>query len=136
MIHRRQRKGDEMGAIVKVFCESCGAQWECQTGCGIMHGTLDRIAPLFPEETGRVLMEYAGRSECPMFDFAFQSAVCQDCVGVVSVPVVRLHESGERYIGPCPDCGKAVRLLGDPEKTDCPVCKKNTLKTIETGRWD
>lgn len=125
-----------MGAVVKVFCESCHTEWICHTGCGMQHGTLENVAPLFPKETADTLMQYVGDNESPAYDFGYRLAVCGHCAGIVSVPVLRLQDSGARYIGLCPDCGKAARPIRVMAKTHCPVCKKNTLKILETGRWD
>lgn len=125
-----------MGAIVKVFCESCSAAWDCHTGCGIQHGSMENVAPLFPEAIENILMDYAEHSEYPLFDFAFQPAVCANCTSIVSVPVLRLHENGTTYIGVCPDCGKKVKPQKERQKLQCPICKKSMLKTLETGRWD
>lgn len=125
-----------MGAIVKVFCESCDSAWECHTGCGMRHGTLENVASLFPEDTENILRAYAAGNECPMFDFTFRLAVCKNCAGVVSVPVLRLFDSDTLYIGVCPDCGKEVRAVKALQRIQCPVCKKRMLKSVETGRWD
>ncbi len=125
-----------MGAIVKVFCESCNAVWDCRTGCGMQHGSLDNVVSLFPENIESILTDYAARNECPMFDFAFQPAVCKNCTGIVSVPVLRLFENDTLYVGVCPDCGKEVKHIKDIHRIHCPVCKKRMLKTLETGRWD
>lgn len=125
-----------MGAIVKVSCKSCRAQWSCRTGCGMWHGALERVAPLFPKDTENTIMKLAGDSECPMFDFGFHLAVCEGCGGVVSIPVLSFPESGVRYDGVCPDCGGVVRLIEDMQQACCPVCGKRELNALETGRWD
>lgn len=95
---------------------------------------LENVAPLFPKDVTDTLMGYARDDQA--FDFTFQLAVCGHCNGIVSVPVLRLHDSGARYIGVCPDCGKGVRLIKAIAKTHCPACKEGTLKALETGRWD
>ena len=125
-----------MGAVVKVFCESCHAQWNCHTGCGMQHGMLENIVSLFPKDVADTLMKYAGCDESPAFDFAFRLAVCRYCNGIVSVPVLKMLESGTQYMGICPDCGNEVGLIKDLTKKHCPVCKRSVLKTLETGRWD
>ncbi len=125
-----------MGVIVKVFCESCNAAWDCHTGCGMQHGALENVTSLFPKDTERILKDYAARNEWPMFDFAFQLAVCKNCAGIVSVPALKLFESDTSYVGVCPDCGKEVKLIKSPSRISCPICKKSMLKSFETGRWD
>lgn len=125
-----------MGAIIRVSCESCHAEWSCHTGCGMKHGSLENTAPLFPKETEAVLMGYAQNNAYPGFDFVFHLSVCPDCGGIVSVPTLKLHENGTSYIGVCPDCGKKVRLVEDLSGTPCPVCGKRELTALETGRWD
>lgn len=125
-----------MGAIVRISCESCGTEWSCRTGCGIHHGVLKNVAPLFPDDIRNTLMEYAERSECPMFDFGFQPAVCENCVGIISIPVLRIHDGNISYTGVCPDCGKKAHLIKDILKAQCPVCGRNALKTSKTGFWD
>lgn len=125
-----------MGAVVKVFCESCHAEWNCNTGCGMLHGMLENVAPLFPKDVADALMQYTGGDERTAYDFGFQPAVCGHCGGIVSVPVLRLPDGGGQHVGLCPNCGKGVRPIKVMAKTHCPVCKKNTLKTLETGRWD
>lgn len=81
-------------------------------------------------------MEYAADSACPGFDFAFRLSVCGHCSGIVSVPVLRLHENGALYVGMCPDCGREVRPIEDLSETSCPACGKRKLTALETGRWD
>lgn len=125
-----------MGAIIKISCESCGGEWSCRTGCGMQHGVLENVAPLFPEDIRNALMEYAGHNECPMFDFGFQLAVCGSCSGIVSIPMLKLHDGDISYTGVCSDCGKKARPIKDMRKTHCPVCGRNTLRTLEIGRWD
>lgn len=125
-----------MGAMVKVVCESCRAQWDCRRGCGIQQGLLENVAPLFPEKTEGVLMEYARRNENAAFDFGFYPAVCVSCADIVSVPVLRLEDGEAPYIGPCPGCGKKARPIRELERGHCPRCGESALKEVETGRWD
>lgn len=125
-----------MGAIVGISCESCGTEWNGWTGCGMQHGVLENVAPLFPEKIRDILMEYAEIDNCPIFDFGFQLAVCGNCTDVVSIPVLKLQGGDISYTGVCPNCGKKARLIKDMSKTHCPVCGRNTLRASETGRWD
>ncbi|MCI8924814.1 MAG: hypothetical protein HFI45_12610 [Lachnospiraceae bacterium] len=125
-----------MGVIVDISCRSCRADWQCMTGCGLMHGTLEHVADLFPDEMKQEILEYGKQAEIPLFDFGYRLAVCPDCGGMVSVPVVRMLETYQAYVGPCPDCGKPVRLARDLSKTACPVCHEKSLEVKETGCWD
>lgn len=127
-----------MGAIVKVSCKSCGAEWSCRTGCGMWQGALERVAPLFPRDTENAIMLQTEGLECPVFDFGFQLAACDGCSGVVSVPVLSFadSDSGDRYIGVCPDCGGEARPIEDLHQVCCPACGKRELSVLETGRWD
>lgn len=125
-----------MGAIVMVSCKSCGAQWSCRTGCGMWHGDLDKVAPLFPKDTENAIRKWAAGSECPVFDFGFHLALCEGCGGVVSVPVLSFPECNARYVGACPNCEGEARLIEDLQRACCPVCGKKELNALETGRWD
>ena len=100
-----------MGVIVDISCRSCQADWQCMTGCGLMHGTLEHVADLFPDEMKQEILEYGKQAEIPLFDFGYRLAVC-------------------------PDCGKPVRLARDLSKTACPVCHEKSLEVKETGCWD
>ncbi|MDE6972427.1 MAG: hypothetical protein K2P38_04895 [Lachnospiraceae bacterium] len=125
-----------MGVIVDISCRSCQADWQCMTGCGLMHGTLEHVADLFPDEMKQEILEYGKQAEIPLFDFGYRLAVCPDCGGMVSVPVARMLETYQAYVGPCPDCGKPVRLARDLPKTACPACHEKALEVKETGCWD
>lgn len=125
-----------MGAMVDVVCKSCNAGWQCMRGCGLMHGSLQAVADLFPEQTRRELMEEAGQTEFPVFDFAYKLSYCPHCCSIESVPVIRMPESYKAYIGPCPVCGQESKLIRDIARTKCPVCHEMALEERETGDWD
>lgn len=126
-----------MGAIIRVSCRSCNALWkDLYVGCGMLHSTLEAVAPLFLPEDGKSIREYAGKTEDPLFDFEYEPAACPDCRRMVSVPVLRLRENGAVYTGVCPDCKKKVNPDGMLQKTICPVCGTPSLQMQNTGFWD
>ncbi len=125
-----------MGMIEKVTCTSCGARWECMTGCGIMHGELERVIKLFSENMQKDIMIHIGKSEFPLFDFGYQLAYCKHCGTIESVPVLKLPDCQKEYTGSCPTCGQRAELIEDIEQTPCPVCHKEALTAEETGMWD
>lgn len=125
-----------MGAIVDVACKSCGSGWQCMIGCGLMHGSLQVVAGLFPENIRKEIMEQAGQEKFPLFDFSYQLSCCPQCNSIESVPVIRMRESYKAYIGNCPACGQDVRLVRNLSKAECPICQKKTLEEQETGHWD
>lgn len=125
-----------MGVIVDVVCKSCKTSWQCMIGCGLLHGTLQSVAELFPEKTKRDMMEYMGQEEFPLYDFAYELSYCEHCNSIESVPVVRIPESDKVYIGTCPVCGQEIRMIRDLSAAECPICHEATLEKHETGYWD
>lgn len=125
-----------MGSVNKITCTACGKEWQCMTGCGLSHALLKDAAKAFPEETGKEIIRQCATEEFPIFAFAYQRAVCPECHGIVSVPVLRLPDKNREYIGNCPDCMGAVVLIEDLDDAACPVCGSKTLHEEETGYWD
>lgn len=125
-----------MGAIKDISCASCGAKWQCRTGCGILHGTLSAVKAAFPDEIRQRLDSYEAEAEFSLFDFGYQLAVCERCGAVESVPVIRLLDKQEEYVGVCEKCGGQAKLIDDIRETQCPVCHDCTLSEEETGLWD
>lgn len=125
-----------MGSIVKVHCTSCHKEWNCQTGCGLKHAMLQDAVREFPVEMEREIMKKAGAEVFPAFIFARQIAVCEECGGVVSVPVLELLGSGQVYTGSCPVCGGMVKPVTAVEDTPCPACGERTLREEAVGNWD
>lgn len=125
-----------MGSVNKITCGSCKREWQCMTGCGLLHARLEDVIREFPEETGREIAEQAGAEEFPLFDFAYRCAVCMQCRSVVGVPVLELPDQSKEYIGRCPICGGAAQPIADLQEAHCPICGKKTLEEEETGSWD
>lgn len=125
-----------VGQIVKITCTSCKAEWKCQTGCGILHADLARIAELYPPEAGREIREYARQTALPLFDFGYRLSYCASCNSIVGVPVLELEDRGGTYVGLCPQCLQETELIGQTETAECPVCRQRMLKSEVTGLWD
>ena len=125
-----------MGAIVKVTCSSCRAEWQCATGCGIMHGTLEPIAALYPENIQKEIRDCVGDTMFPLFHFGFQLACCEHCGSITSVPVLKFPEAQTEFVGNCGQCGQKTKLIEDIENVPCPTCHKESLSARETGMWD
>ena len=90
-----------MGQTVRIACTFCKAEWECKTGCGILHGDLNRVAGLYPPEQCRRIRGYAETTEFPLFDFGYRLSRCPHCSHVGSVPVLKLEEENAVYVGTC-----------------------------------
>lgn len=125
-----------MGEIVKVTCSSCRADWQCITGCGIMHGTLEAVAAIYPEATRKEIKECVGDTMFPVYDFGFHLSHCKHCSSITSVPVLKLPDNHREFIGNCGKCGHPTELIESPESTPCPACHKETLSVRENGMWD
>ncbi|MCI9465450.1 MAG: hypothetical protein HFI48_16585 [Lachnospiraceae bacterium] len=124
-----------MGVMIRVSCGSCKADWQCRTGCGMMHGNLENAAASYPAEIRKEI--YANvQGEYPLFDFSYQPARCMYCRGIVSVPVLEAEDGKYRYTGVCEVCGGEVETIQDLSQTSCPVCGKMSLKEEEIGLWD
>lgn len=142
-----------MGRLYKISCKNCKREWECRTGCGLMHGRLAFVEEAFPEEIRRAI--HADRSEqsLDLFDFGYQITVCRRCGNVVSVPVLKMIEQEKLFVGLCPECGDTIHQdelwTGQPgESPDvqpgeqevgphvCPACQEETLSFQMTGVWD
>lgn len=124
-----------MGEINKVVCTSCKRKWQCMIGCGLSHALLQRVIREFPQETGEKIIEEAGEAD-PLFAFEYRLSVCGGCKNVVSVPVLKLEEREEEYVGPCPVCQGEVSLIADIDEAVCPVCNSKALEAETEGHWD
>lgn len=124
-----------MGEIRKITCRSCGRDWQVQTGCGLRHGMLENIVPVFPEIMRRGIRNSVADMEFPIYDFSYQPAHCEYCCKIVSVPVFTPMEKPS-FIGVCPICGHDAELIRNIEKAICPVCGGKALLEEETGLWD
>lgn len=125
-----------MGVITNVACGACEAQWQCETGCGITHGEIGNIIPLFPKETAKEIEADIGTAAFPAFEFAYRLSVCEHCGSIESVPVLKLPDSGKEYAGVCRKCWKDTQLIEEIEDTPCPVCHKKALTMEDAGMWD
>lgn len=125
-----------MGSINKITCGSCQREWECKSGCGLLHARLEDVVREFPEEMGREIISQTDGEEFPIFDFAYQSAVCTGCRSMVGVPVLTFADKNKEYVGRCPICGGAAWPAADLGDVCCPVCGKKALEEEEIGSWD
>lgn len=125
-----------MGVITKVTCASCGTEWQCHTGCGIMHGDLAQVADLYPDDIRNKIMAFAEENPFPWFDFKFQLSCCGHCGSIESVPLLMLGEGRTVFAGTCKQCGEPTQLIRNIKKAQCPICHKKTLSAEETGFWD
>ena len=104
-----------MGEIRKITCQSCGRNWELQTGSGLRHGLLENVISAFPENLRKKIAGSMEDMEFPIYDFAYQPAHCE--------------ETG-------PICGRRVKLMKSMKRNACPVCGEKALLEEETGMWD
>ena len=119
-----------MGSISKITCSSCRKTWKCLNGCGLLHARLEDVIREFPEETGREIVMQTGAEDLPLFDFAYQSAVCTECSNMVGVPVLELSDGNKKHIGQCPVCGGGVQLITDLNDVSRTQSGKNIMKQI------
>lgn len=87
-----------MGEIVNIRCDSCHTGWECRTGSGLMHGSLDSVAGIFSPEQQTEIALSAKQDPLSLFTFSFRPARCSRCHGIVSIPVLTLTESDSTFI--------------------------------------
>lgn len=125
-----------MGELKKITCRSCGAEWECRTGCGMMHGRLKQVVDLFPQEWRREMKECAAGGGFVPFTFSYQLSCCRECQRIESVPVLRFEKDGREYVGLCGQCGQKAELIEETEKVQCPVCHLALLEIQDIGQWD
>ncbi len=125
-----------MGEIVNIRCDSCHTGWECRTGSGLMHGSLDSVAGIFSPKQQTEIALSAKQDPLSLFTFSFRPARCSRCHGIVSIPVLTLTESDSTFIGPCPACGQKIKPIARLSKSACPVCSNISLKSDTIGRWD
>ncbi|MDE7287428.1 MAG: hypothetical protein K2N55_11390 [Lachnospiraceae bacterium] len=125
-----------MGELKKITCRSCGTEWECRTGCGMMHGRLEWVADLFPEDLKKKIKDYVGGRIFLPFTFSYELSYCKECQRIESVPVLRLYEDSKEYVGPCGQCGQKTELIEETGKTQCPVCRLAFLEIEDIGQWD
>ena len=125
-----------MGRLTEVTCKKCGGDWQLQLGYGI--GKVDAVVSLFPEPMRQKFPTDRMRSFEEPWEFAMEPAMCPACHAPVSVPVLRLPDSGKVHVGVCPTCGGAVALVTlelIPEMP-CPVCGQTALAVRDVGWWD
>lgn len=125
-----------MGATVTISCKACGSKWQCQTGCGIMHGDLNQIVALYPENIQKEISKCIGEEAFPWFEFNYQLSYCKKCNSIESVPQLKLGDSHTEFIGKCSKCGQETHLIENVEELECPTCHKKTLSEETTGIWD
>lgn len=125
-----------MGLTVKISCTSCKAEWQCQTGCGIMHGDLKQVTALFSEKTQKEIKDCIGETMFPWFDFSYRLSFCKQCNSIESIPCLELGDAHVKFTGKCSKCRQETRLIDNIENFLCPVCHKKTLIAEETGVWD
>lgn len=125
-----------MGQIVKITCASCKTEWECRTGCGILHGDLNRVAGLYPPEQCRKIRNYAEATKFPLFDFGYRLSRCLHCKQIGSVPVLKLTDEHTACVGTCSQCMQEIELIEDIGLTECPVCHQKSLVEEPAGLWD
>ena len=106
-----------------------------ETGCGLRHGMLENVVPVFPEIMRKGIRNSMADMEFPIYDFAYQPAHCEYCSRIVSVPVFTPMGKAS-FFGGCPVCGHEVELIRSVEETKCPVCGENALQEEEIGLWD
>lgn len=124
-----------MGEIRKITCQSCGRDWEINTGSGLQYGQLENAVSVFPDNQQRRILRSMKDMEFPIYDFAYQPACCEYCCQIVSVPVFTPMEK-EPVVGRCPVCGRRVKPMKSVGKNVCPVCGNKALLEEETGIWD
>lgn len=125
-----------MGVIERIACHACGYVWECRSGCGIMHGTIENVIRCFSEDTGQEIAGAVSRMEDPVFEFTYRPAVCQACGNIAAVPFLEFKKEGRHFQGECPFCGKSVKITEKIEQEKCPGCHQGPLEVRRTGFWD
>lgn len=125
-----------MGQLVKITCTFCKSEWECKTGCGILHGDLNRVAGLYPPEQCRRIRDYAETTKFPFFQFGYRLSLCPHCKHIGSVPVLKLEAEDTAYVGACEQCMQEIELIEDSRNTECPVCHRKSLEEEPVGMWD
>ncbi len=65
-----------------------------------------------------------------------ETAVCRQCRNIMAVPVLRLIETDQAYVGRCPDCGRETEILEEDSPITCPNCGAGEVEMQEIGRWD
>lgn len=125
-----------MGAIERVTCASCGKLWEGKSGCGMMHGRLENVLGLFPQEIVTDIKEATKQQMFPRFHFEYQLTDCTVCKAVVSVPVLELSDAKKIYIGDCPICQSRMVKAAPIEQLQCPNCQKQSLEKNKIAMWD
>ena len=125
-----------MGMIRQLTCPSCHKTWQICTGHGMRHGTLGRVMEVFSEDIQREIAAGAAGGWLPLFHFDYRTAICGQCRDVVAVPVLRLIEKDQTYVGTCPVCGGEAEIFADDSPITCPSCQGGLLKIQESGRWD
>lgn len=125
-----------MGRIHEFKCPSCEMSWQVFLGHGIGHAVLERVLDVFPADVQQKILKDTEGEQFPYFEFNYRPAVCRQCGKVVSVPVICLHQSGNTYASPCPECGASLTIQPEDEDLICPHCGKSTLSAEEVGIWD
>lgn len=125
-----------MGKIVQIKCGSCGRSREYRIGSGILHGNLEKIAAEYDESIARKIEIISKEKPFALYDFSYSYAKCNYCREIVSVPVLRMKESKDAFIGCCPMCAGKVKVIEDMEQMQCPVCEAKNMQADIIGRWD
>ena len=125
-----------MGTIYRVLCEACGESCDIATGMGKAHATLEKVAEYYPQILASEIKAYGMKNPQGVFWFQLQPAVCDTCKKIISVPVLKIKDTGAEYIGTCPDCHKEVLPVEKLQESLCPACKVTGLSVSRIGNWD
>lgn len=125
-----------MGTIREFRCSSCHEGWRVNVGHGMMHGALEQVLKLFPNDIRQMILADTKGEQAPLFNFNFCAAVCSECCNIVVIPVIYLHETDKTYFSGCPECGGLVTLPEKDSEYICPRCKKHQLLIQNIGSWD
>lgn len=125
-----------MGNISQFSCPDCRQAWRVNLGHGMNHAMLNTVLEAFSEQTRQKIVGCVGGRQILYFDFNYRAAVCSRCGNIVEIPVLKLPEIGETFVGECPECDHSAEIIKDGETPMCPHCGAAALEETPLGHWD
>ena len=124
-----------MGKKNKLICKTCGKIYDTKIGCGISHGRLENVIPIFNDKDRAEIEKLWKASLFPVFQFEYKSGYCRFCNQIVSIPVLNFMREEKEFFGDCEVCGHSLKEDSVTEVL-CPNCHNSQWDVIVDGRWD
>lgn len=130
-----------MGNRYQASCGKCGYEEVFYLGNGLKDCSLDHVMTHFQDMDRNLWKFLSTYREVDFLSFRFELGICEECGGLVRVPVISFQDGKDFVGGVCGKCGsllakKAKRIPeAQYESLTCPNCHER-LAFEWKGLWD